>query len=42
MPYSLMLDSNRKVVRFVAIGILNTDVAHKVWKSTNINSTKPA
>ena len=42
MPYSLMVDSNRKVVRFVAIGILNADVARKVWKSTNINSTKPA
>jgi len=26
----------------VAIGILNADAAVKVWKSTNINSTKPA
>jgi len=42
MPYSLMGDSNRKVVRFMAIGILNADAARKVWKSTNINSTKPA
>jgi hypothetical protein len=37
-----MVDSSRKVVRFVAIGILNADAAVKVWKSIDINSTKPA
>jgi hypothetical protein len=26
----------------VSIGFLNADAALKVWKSSNINSTKPA
>ncbi len=26
----------------VSIGFLNADAAYKVWKSSNINSTKPA